>query len=423
MVYFETIVFFTVASFLFERFLSLRQREHYLRTDIPPILKGLMTSGDLAKANSYALDANGFSNLQSTFSFVVAMFFLWIAMLPILWRLSDWSDNEIVHSLGFGLLMILVDLALNTPWDLYNTFVIEQRHGFNKSTLRLYVQDKLKTLALTCGIGAPVLACVIWIVRWAGAAFVMYLYFFVVGIQLLLFLVLADPIMRWFNNYKPLEDGPLKAAVQDLCRRVNYNIKESYVVDGSTRSSHSNAYFMSLLWVKKLVVYDTLLVDKEGAPVPENEIMSIIAHELSHWRYSHTIKLLVLQLLLLYVQFQLLSFCLFNDALYIEFGFVREMPIVIGLALYAKLIAPVDFFLEVGINMISRRFEFEADQGAIDLGYLNLSAALIRVHLDNKAPIHSDWLFSACTASHPSLLERIDAILRQKHSRSGVSAF
>jgi STE24 endopeptidase len=410
--YLEAVVAFIVADFLFKRFIGLRQREHYLRTDIPAALKGSVTFSDMAKANGYALDKNAFSNVSATFAFVVALVSLYFGVLPLLWRWSHWSDNEIVHSLGFSALMLVVDLVLDTPWELYNTFAIEQRHGFNKSTLRLFALDKAKGLVLMCGIGAPVVASVIWIVRWAGAAFVWYLFSFVVAIQLLLVLVLADPIMRWFNMYKPLEEGSLKTAVQDLCNRVRYDIKESYVVDGSTRSSHSNAYFMSLLWVKKLVIYDTLVTDKGGVPVPEQDVLAVIAHEISHWRCGHTNKLLVLQLLLQFAQFQLLSTCLFNESLFREFGFATEMPVVIGLALFAKLIAPIDFFLEVGINVISRRFEYEADQGAIELGYPNMGSALIRIHVDNKAPIHNDWLYSACTASHPSLLERLDAISR-----------
>lgn len=381
----------------------------------------------MAKANSYALDRNSYGMVHSTWGLAVALFSLWVAMMPKLWRWSHWSDNEVLHSLGFALLSVLLDLGLSLPWDWWETFEVEGSHGFNKTTPRLFFVDKLKSLTLMAAIGGPLLSCVIWIVRYAGSGFVIYLYVFVAVVQLLLFLVLADPIMRWFNSYKPLPDGSLQVcvligryrllsllycqtAVQDLCHRVQYDIKETYVVDGSTRSSHSNAYFMSLLWVKKLVLYDTLLTDKEGAPVPENDVMAIVAHELSHWRCGHTLKLLALQLVLMFFQFQLLGFCLFNTALFREFGFVREMPVVIGLALFAKLIAPVDFFLEIGINMISRRFEFEADQGAVDLGYANLSSALIRVHLDNKASVHGDWLHNACTSSHPSLLERIEAV-------------
>ena len=219
--------------------------------------------------------------------------------------------------------------------------------------------------------------------------------------------------MRCFNTYKPLE-GPLMVEVQKLCDRVKYKISEAYVVDGSTRSSHSNAYFLSLLWVKKLVIYDTLLKRNGGEETDTKTVMAVVAHEISHWQKNHTNKMLILQLVLQFCEFQLLALCMFSKNVFTSFGFFGEQPVVIGFILFSGLLAPVSFFLEVFINMISRRFEYEADAGALDLGFDNIDEALITISHENKQSPYSDWLYSMCYHSHPTLLQRLEEIDKKK---------
>ena len=180
----------------------------------------------------------------------------------------------------------IITTLLNLPMSYYSTFVLEEKFGFNKQTLRLWVTDMLKGQALMVAFGAPLLSGFLAIVQKTGNGFFYYLWLFSVGVQVSAITIYPILILPFFNKLSLLEDGPLKTSVEDLAKRLEFPLKELYVIDGSKRSAHSNAYFYGLPWKKHIVIYDTLIEKSET-----EEVVAVLSHELGHWSLGHTTKL------------------------------------------------------------------------------------------------------------------------------------
>ena len=211
-----------------------------------------------------------------------------------------------------------------------------------------------------------------------------------------------------FNTYTPITEGVLYERLQALSKQVGYHSKQAYLVDGSKRSGHSNAYFFGMMCFKRMVIYDTLLKSEDGKETDMDDVMATCAHEISHWKHSHTWKLFMLQSVLFFGIFYLFGLFLHTTQLYSAFAF-QDRPVLIGLLLFLQIYAPLDKLSDFGIHFVSRAFEYEADRGALALGY-DIKNALIQVYADNKASPHVDPLFSIANHTHPTLLERIAAI-------------
>jgi len=248
-------------------------------------------------------------------------------------------------------------------------------------------------------IGIPILTAVLSIVEWGGEYFWFYLWIFLALVSLVMILIYPF-IAQLFNKFTPLEEGELREKIYELANRVQFPLTKLYVVDGSKRSSHSNAYFFGLFKNKRIVLYDTLInqVDQQG-------IVGIVGHELGHWSLNHIVKNLVI------TQIYVLSFLfLFGKALntpelYKSFGFTTQ-PKFIGLVLFSMLYEPIDHLFGVAMNFLSRKFEYEADAFAVKLGY-DLTDPLTKIHKENLGNLCPDPIYSAYHFSHPTLVERI----------------
>ena len=195
-------------------------------------------------------------------------------------------SGEISHSILFFLAFNLVSTVLSLPISYYSHFVLEEKFGFNNQTIGLWISDILKSQILTVVIGAPILSGVLSIIQKTGNSFFYYLWLFSVFIQLSMITIYPIFILPLFNKLSPLEPGPLKSGVEDLAKRLKFPLKHLYVIDGSKRSSHSNAYFYGLPWQKHIVIYDTLIEKSET-----EEVVAVLAHELGHWSLNHITKL------------------------------------------------------------------------------------------------------------------------------------
>jgi len=206
-----------------------------------------------------------------------------------------------------------------------------------------------------------------------------------------------------FNDFKSLEAGELRTKIEELASQLQFPLTELYVVDGSTRSSHSNAYFYGFFKNKRIVLFDTLLkqVDTTG-------IVAILGHEMGHWKMNHTVKNLVIMQCYIFVYFYTYACMIHNTAMFRSFGF-ESQPILIGLILYSLVSEPLGHFFGLAMNFLSRHFEYEADKFATDLG-LDLTDPLIRIHVENLSSFHTDSWYSAYHHSHPTLPERLRAI-------------
>lgn len=194
--------------------------------------------------------------------------------------------GEISHTLAFVFTFNVISTVLSLPTSYYSTFVVEEKFGFNKQTLKLWVTDMLKGQLLGIVLGTPIISAILKIVQKTGTSFFYYLWVFGIFVQLFAISIYPIAILPLFNKLTPLEPGKLKTGVEDLARKLNFPLKELHVIDGSKRSAHSNAYFYGLPWKKHIVIYDTLIEKSE----PE-EVVAVLGHELGHWSLNHTTKL------------------------------------------------------------------------------------------------------------------------------------
>jgi STE24 endopeptidase len=303
--------------------------------------------------------------------------------------------------------------------------VLEEKFGFNKQTIGLWVTDMIKGQALSLAFGAPLGWAFLKIIQKTGDKFFYYLWLFALGVQLFAITIYPIVIVPIFNKLTPLDPGPLKDAVEALAQRLQFPLSELQVIDGSKRSAHSNAYFTGLPWKKKIVIYDTLI---EKSDV--KEIEAVLAHELGHWKMGHTTKLLLISQVHLFYMFALFSVFINNKSLYNAFGFHRERPIMVGFILFNEVLAPTDSVIKLLMNVMTRRMEFEAgklrervilyetmlidallDNFSLKLGYsTELASSLIKLQIQNLSSMDADWMYSSFHYSHPILTERLKAV-------------
>lgn len=237
--------------------------------------------------------------------------FVYFDVLPKLWNLTgNWLirfaptgyRGEITHSIAFVLTFMVISSLLSLPTSIYQTFVLEEKFGFNKQTPKLFVTDLLKGQALAFVLAPPILAGFLSIIQKTGNGFFFYLWAFGAGLQVFMITVYPIAILPLFNKLSPLEPGALKTGVENLAKRLEFPLSKLYVIDGSKRSAHSNAYFYGLPWSKHIVIYDTLIAKSET-----EEVVAVLAHELGHWSLGHTTKLFGIAQVRILITFQPIS--------------------------------------------------------------------------------------------------------------------
>jgi len=278
--------------------------------------------------------------------------------------------------------------------------------GSTKQTPKLFVMDMLKSQMLAFILAPPILAGFLAIVQRTGNKFFYYLWLFGAGLQVFMITVYPITILPLFNKLSPLQPGDLKTGVESLAQRLKFPLHELYVIDGSKRSAHSNAYFFGMPWKKHIVIYDTL-IEKSETP----EVVAVLAHELGHWSLGHTTKLFGISQGHFFYIFALFSVFINNHSLYQSFGFYKEYPIIIGFILFSDALAPMDTIIKLLMNILSRRYEFQADEFAQKLGYsTELARSLIKLQIQNLSTMDADWMYASYHFSHPILPERLGAL-------------
>jgi len=264
-------------------------------------------------------------------------------------------SGEITHSLVFFFLFGLIDTVIELPLSYYHHFVMEEKFGFNKMTIGLWLMDKVKGQALTIAFGVPIGAAILAIIRETGQNFFYYLWLFTLTISLVGVTIYPILIVPLFNKLTPLQPGQLKDSIDALAAKLKFPLGELQIIDGSKRSSHSNAYFTGLPWKKKIVIYDTLLEQSD-----DREVEAVLAHELGHWSMSHTTKLLAISQFHVFYIFALFSAFVNNKSLFDAFGFTKQQPALIGFMLFNEVFGPTDSIIKLLMNIVTRTFEFQA---------------------------------------------------------------
>ncbi|OXG22415.1 STE24 endopeptidase [Cryptococcus neoformans Tu259-1] len=424
------VVFSTWLQTAFEVYILRRQLPCYDRPAPPPALKAHLEGDTFRKAQSYSRDKTRFQLLQLVFNQILGWIMIKSGAYSRLWDVAGRFTNLfglgpnwiIVRSLAWITILTLSIAIPGLPWSYYQTFVLEEKHGFNKSTRALWVTDTLKSYVLVALLGLPVLAGFLKIIELSGKSFVPWLMLFLVCVQLTLQVIYPTFIQPLFNKLAPLPEGELRTKVEALANQLGFPLKHLYVIDGSKRSSHSNAYFYGLPWSKHIVIYDTLIKDSTT-----DEVVAVLGHELGHWYHSHPTKLLFGTQIHLFLTLLVFSVFINNQSLYAAFGFNPELataapqPFCIGFILFQLVLEPTDAFVKFLMHAQTRKYEYQADEFAVNLGKKpDLASALIKLHVTNLSSPHSDWLYSMYHHSHPTLPERLSAMDRFESNKGKV---
>ncbi|MCJ1309152.1 hypothetical protein MMC25_002807 [Agyrium rufum] len=411
----KLIVGFSLGHYVFESFLSLRQYRYLQKTKPPKTLENEISQETFDKSQAYGRAKSKFGFVAAFYGEAQNLAFIYYDILPKLWSVSgllvSWYlpaayTGEIVHTLAFFFIFNIITTILSLPTSYYSTFVLEEKFGFNKTTMNTWIMDKVKAQGLMVVFGAPLLSAFLAIVQKTGTGFFYYLWLFSIAVSVFMISIYPIAILPLFNKLSPLQPGELKTGVENLAKRLSFPLSELYVIDGSKRSAHSNAYFFGLPWKKHIVIYDTLIEKSES-----EEVVAVLAHELGHWSLSHTTQLFgISQFQMLYI-FALFSAFINNKSLYQSFGFHSEFPIIIGFILFSDALAPMDTVIKLLMNIISRKFEFQADEFAVKLGYSKeLAKSLIKLQIQNLSTMDADWMYASYHYSHPILPERLGAL-------------
>jgi len=411
----KLIMGFSVGHYLFESFLTMRQYRVLQRPQPPAVLAKEVTPENFAKSQAYGRAKAKFSIVEGLWDQIQNLAFIHFDVLPKLWSFTGdillrfapaRFTGEISHSIVFVLGFMAAQQVLSLPARLYYTFVLEEKYGFNKQTPKLFITDMIKTNAVTAVLLPPILAGFLKIIQKTGNQFFFYLWVFTAGLQVFMTAAYPTFILPLFNKLSPLPEGELKTKVDDLAASLKFPLSELFVIDGSKRSAHSNAYFFGLPWKKHIVLYDTLIEGNEP-----DEVKAVLGHELGHWKLGHTTRLMAIsQVHLLYV-FTLFSVFINNASLYSAFGFITERPIIIGFLLFNDALSPMDMVVKLLMNIITRKYEFQADKFATDLGFAtDLARSLLKLHTQNLSSLDADPIYASYHFSHPHLTERLKAL-------------
>jgi len=380
-----------------------------LRSELPPGLEGVYQPENYRKSQEYIRTNTRFDFITSTFSLVVLLFFWFAGGFNYLDQIvRSWGFTPVLNGLFYiGILLIGYSL-LTLPFSIYHTFVIEERFGFNRTTRRTFLIDRIKGLGLAVLIGAALLSGILALFEYVGYHAWIYCWIAVTVFSLILEYVAPTWIMPLFNKFTPLEPGELKEAIFNYASSVDFPIKNVSVMDGSKRSSKSNAFFTGFGHNKRIALYDTL-IEKHTVP----ELVAVLAHEIGHHKKKHILQGTIINIIHFGVLFFVLSIFLGSSGLYDAF-YMEQQSVYSGILFFGLLYTPLEMVLSVVMNALSRKNEYEADRFAAETIEQphHLTEALKKLYAGNLSNLMPHPFYVFLSYSHPPLLQRIRAILR-----------
>lgn len=433
---------------IWETYLDWRQYKVYKTTQqVPAQLKGQIDHETFTKSKAYSIDKTKLGFISSLYGQIQTTLTISCYLIAYFWNISgeimtnkfgfsktDSVEREIFQSLLFVLITSIISTVVNLPISIYSTFVVEQKHGFNKQTAGFYAWDKTKMFFISYLLTSPVVAATVYIVRNGGPYFFLYLWMFCFTVICLLMFFHGE-IAALFDKFTPLPPGQLRDRIEELAKGVKFPLANIFVVEGSKRSAHSNAYQSGVFNRKRIVIYDTLIegyYDKKdedseateeskkkdkpvekakgGKGCTDDEIMGVLCHELGHWHCGHLFKQLAFAEINYFIMFVIFSRFYKDPSFYAAFGF-SDMPSFIGLALVMMLLTPYNAVQGFIATSMSRQFEYQSDDYGKKKGYAaHLKTALVKLSIDNLGfPVH-DELYSKYNHSHPTLIQRLKAL-------------
>lgn len=378
-----------------------------LSKELPDEFEGFYDEETYAKSQEYTKTQTRFGFITGGFDLVVLLFFWFSGGF-------NWLD-EIVRAWGFGELftgllyiavLMVAKSVISLPFSIYSTFVIEERFGFNKTTPKTFVLDLVKGLGLGLLIGMPLLAGILAFFMYTGDLAWLYAWIAITLFSLMMQYVAPTWIMPLFNKFTPLEEGELRTAIEEYTDKVDFPLQGLFVIDGSKRSSKSNAFFTGFGNNKRIALYDTLIENHTN-----DELVAVLAHEIGHYKKKHIIKGMITSVIQTGAMLFVLSIFLQAEGLFDAF-YMDEMSVYAGLIFFGMLYAPIDMILSVFMQISSRKHEYEADEfAATTTGKPeDMIATLKKLSKDNLSNLTPHPFYVFLNYSHPPALQRIKAI-------------
>ena len=377
--------------------------------ELPDEFQGFYDEERYRKSQQYLRETTIFGLIHDTFHLLIILAFILAGGFNFVDNIARSAGaGTIGTGLMFAGIILLMSQLIDIPFSVWSTFVIEEKFGFNKTTVRTFINDILKGLVLTALIGGLVFAGIIWFFETTGPAAWLYCWVALSIFQIMLMFVAPVLIMPIFNKFEPLEDGELKKSIMDYARKENFRMQGVFKMDGSKRSTKSNAFFTGFGKFKRIVLFDTLI-----ARHTVEELTAIIAHEMGHYKLKHILKGIVRSILMAGFTFWLLSLFIGNQGLFEAFR-MEHVSVYASLFFFGFLYAPIGMVTGIIDKAISRKHEFEADEYAVrSYGHADaMISALKKLSVDNLSNLTPHPFMVFLEYSHPPVLERIRAIRR-----------
>jgi STE24 endopeptidase len=406
----STIIFYFVIGIICFGYLLNRILDYlHLKSwseNLPQFLESFYSIDTYKKALNYHKHQDKLSFITETLNFLIILTVIISGVLGLLnhWIVTYTGSYILQALLFFGVLFFVSDVV-NLPFSVYDTFILEEKFGFNRTTIKTFILDKLKSYVLLILIGGGLLSLIIWIITITGTYFWIYAFVSLTGFSFLMNFFYGSLIIPIFNKLNPLEDGELRQAIQEYASEVAFPLRNIYVINGSKRSSKSNAFFTGFGRKKKIVLYDTLI-----SKHTTHELVAVLAHEIGHYKKKHVIIGLTISSLEMLLMLFVMSRFIFNTDFSRAFG-SESFSLPINLIAFVIIYQPVSLLLGLWGNHLSRKHEFEADSFAVKTtANSDLGKALIKLSVDQLSNLTPHPLYVFFNYSHPPLLQRLKNI-------------
>ena len=395
-------------KFLLETYLKIRNLKSIdnNKDSVPPRFKDVVTEEEYKKSILYNTDRIKFQIFTALFGSVVLVVFTIGGLLNYLTQVvMDMTSSNVLGAVLLGLLLIIVEEIISIPISIYSTFVIEERHGFNKTTRKTFVTDIFKGLLISGAISSILYATVIFIIISAGDLWWIYAFAAVFTLQAIIFFLYPVLIMPLFNKFEPLDDEQFKKPIEKLLEKVDFQSKGLFVMNASLRSTHGNAFFTGFGKNKRIVFFDTLL-----KTINPDEMEAILGHELGHYKLGHIRKTLISSLVFGFLGFYILNEIFKSDNFFIAHG-LENLTVYSKFLMFYLVIGSYTFFTKPITSALSRKREFEADDFSFQFtDGEHMISGLLKLTKDNASNLTPDPLYSSYYYSHPPIAERVASI-------------
>ena len=394
-----------IFNFLFTTVLEYLNDKNW-KDNIPDEFKDFYDAESYIKAKNYKISRGKLSTVSSSLSFVFTLAMLYFFGFGLLSDLANsFSDSVILQSSAFFMILYLFNFVIGIPFSYYSTFEIEEKYGFNKTDIKTFILDKLKGLIITSVFILGLTSLAVLIIDFFSTGFWLWLWLGLSLLMILLNMFYADLIVPIFNKLTPLENGELRDKIEAYSKKVGYSLKNIFVIDGSKRSSKANAFFSGLGPRKTIALYDTL-IQKHS----DEELVSVLAHEVGHFKKKHILLSMILTIFQLGIMCYLFELCMSFDLVANALG-SSTMNFHIGIIAFSFLYSPVGLIIGVLMNILSRKNEFEADNYAKETYDGNsLSLALKKLSVDSLSNLYPHPLYVFIHYSHPPLIQRLSKL-------------